>query len=477
MSGPGHADRFASLLNAAAVVALGTGVSFALATLTNLFSPKVLDRDDYGLWRELVLYAGYAGVAHFGFVDGVLMRLAGRDLGEVAQEVRNHALYLLLQQSVLAALAGVVTLIFVPATLTPHAMLLIAAVVTTNISSLAQYTLQALKMFGWAAASGVMFQLVLCVGLLAGFSFSLSAAAAMMIFVFALACSLLIALFPLRTVLFSGDLSARSAFDEGRSLTRLGGPILLGNLASVVFFGVDRLVAAGAYPPATFALYAFPTAVIASLYMLVGAATNAAFPFLASTSRERLDEVFDQARRATVVIWAAAAVAYFPLVLYVRAVLPEYADSLPILRILVLSIGTGAIIRSAHFNYFRLGETTHRYAITTLAALAAFTTLLIWATAARAGLEAYAWAAVFSSASWFLMNEYALREHDRRAVSARLSAALTLIGAWFWFCSSLGSPFFGALLYSIPVTAWVVMQLRGPLRSLSDARKRSRGDR
>src|SRR5689334_21521786 len=81
------------------------GIGTLLAGLFNIalvfVVPKVLSMEDYGYWRIFGLYAGYAVFLHFGFVDGALLRWAGRPMQEFHHELWPAMKYLFWQQIVI----------------------------------------------------------------------------------------------------------------------------------------------------------------------------------------------------------------------------------------------------------------------------------------------------------------------------------------------------------------------------------------
>ena len=59
------------------------GVSLASSVLMSLVVPKLLGIEDYAYWQLFVLYSGYVGLALFGVHDGVFLRLGGIKVSDI----------------------------------------------------------------------------------------------------------------------------------------------------------------------------------------------------------------------------------------------------------------------------------------------------------------------------------------------------------------------------------------------------------
>src|SRR5215469_10699160 len=58
----------------------GTALAALFNTLLIFLIPRLMSVEDFGYWRLFLLYAGYAGLLHVGFLDGQLLRWAGQPL-------------------------------------------------------------------------------------------------------------------------------------------------------------------------------------------------------------------------------------------------------------------------------------------------------------------------------------------------------------------------------------------------------------
>ena len=59
-------------------VAFSRGLSLVSNVFIGFLLPKFLSITDYGFYKVFTLYAVYTALLHFGFVDGILLKLSGK---------------------------------------------------------------------------------------------------------------------------------------------------------------------------------------------------------------------------------------------------------------------------------------------------------------------------------------------------------------------------------------------------------------
>lgn len=77
--------------------ALGSNLLMLIVSmLTNLIIPKVIGISEFSYWQLYVLYVGYAGIFHFGWIDGIYLRIAGKKWDENLKKYLNFQFFLYL---------------------------------------------------------------------------------------------------------------------------------------------------------------------------------------------------------------------------------------------------------------------------------------------------------------------------------------------------------------------------------------------
>ena len=418
-----------------------------LTALTTLLLVKVLSAPDYGRWGLFILYTGYVGALHCGLPDGALVAWAGGSWEEHRAEIAPAFGFFLAQQlAVVAPLA--LLLAALPAGWVGDRGLwgaLLAYALLFNVLTFSQFALQSFGRFTPLALS-------LCLPQAALFAATLPLAArgrltggsALVALLLATGLAVVVATRPVLAWCDRTTFARARAWAIGRRLTRAGALYLAGNFLLLLVFGLDRLAAARAFSPAVFAPYALASLVTGTLYVGLGAATAVLLPLLARRDRAHLARAYTSLRSVIILTWGLALAAYFPAAALIGAFLPHYAASLPPLRLLLVSTGAGAVIRSAHYTYYRIARRQVAYLVTGAGAAIATLGLLVAVRLTAGGLTAYAGVAVVATALWAGVNEAVLRGYIDRVGSGLVRPG----GAWLAFAATF------LALSGLPLPPW-----------------------
>jgi len=80
-----------------AIFSLGNILLLVFGFIHTLIIPKYLSVEGYGYWQLFMLYGSYGGILHLGFIDGILVRWAGKKLPEIGSEIHIAFKFLLLE--------------------------------------------------------------------------------------------------------------------------------------------------------------------------------------------------------------------------------------------------------------------------------------------------------------------------------------------------------------------------------------------
>ena len=62
---------------------LAQGISLLVSVFMSFIIPKILGVTQYSYWQLFIFYSGYVGFFHFGFNDGLYLRLGGKKFEEL----------------------------------------------------------------------------------------------------------------------------------------------------------------------------------------------------------------------------------------------------------------------------------------------------------------------------------------------------------------------------------------------------------
>ncbi|MCE5338465.1 MAG: hypothetical protein LLF90_07265 [Methanomicrobiaceae archaeon] len=391
------------------IYSTGQILLLAFGLVQSLIIPKYLSTADYGYWQLFLLYTTYVGILHLGFLDGILVRWAGKEFEEIKQEVPTAFRFLLLEQLLVVGVLALV-LIAIDLPFLEIGLAVLANAIIVNILTFFIFTAQAVKRFKLVTAinisKGGLF-LLLVLALFGGGKFGYGDLYLATI----VTGSILLILFAihLRSSLLSQPTPGKSLRTYGTENISIGLFVLLGNFMAVLLTTVDRLTVSSFFPVTQFAQYTFAMSMCAVVIMFVQAVSLVFFPYLSGSSSELRTRAYQLLRPAITIFWAGALVMYFPFTAWVEFYLPHYTASLPLMAILLCMIGFSSQIQILHVNFFKAYRKQRMYFALAGISLVCAVALYLLAATFFGTLASIAITAVISSLLWYLLNEFSLR--------------------------------------------------------------------
>ena len=416
----------------------------------SLIIPKYLSTADYGYWQLFLLYTTYTGILHFGFLDGILVRWAGKEFADIKQEIPVAFRFLLLEQFLVVGVLALV-LIAIDLPFLEIGLAVLANAIIVNTLTFFIFTAQAVKRFKLVTAvnisRGALF-LLLVLALFAGGMLGYED-----LYLATIVTSfILLILFAvhLRDSLFSQVTPGKSLRAYGKENISIGLFVLLGNFMAVLLTTVDRLTVSSFFPITQFAQYTFAMSMCAVVIMFVQAVSLVFFPYLSGSSSELRTRAHQLLRPAITIFWAGALVMYFPFTAWVEFYLTHYTASLPLMVILLCMIGFSSQIQILHVNFFKAYRKQRMYFVLAGISLACAVALYLLAATLFGTLASIAITAVISSLLWYLLNEFSLRRlvsMDTREIARWLLVIGVYAGAFLVTSALVQEWVYGMVIY------------------------------
>lgn len=377
-----------------------------------LILPKYLSVQEYGYWQLFLLYGSYVGILHFGFIDGILVRWAGKKLDDIKDEVGLSLKFLLIEE-ILVIVPLLIVIYFLDVSFSFILVAVLIYAFFTNIVTFFMFTAQAVKKFKLLTImniikASVFLFLILILVLDLGKNRYYYVIAAQII---SLVVALILYLFYFRgNLVTSTNKDITSLFRYGKKNVSIGIFVLLGNFSVVLFLTIDRLIVNTHFTISDFAIYAFGLTIAGIIYTFVGAVSQVLFPYLSGMHDESKNQLHTYFRPALILSWAAILPLYFPFTHFIEYYLPRYVSSLPIMQILLGTVGFGALIKILHVNYYKTYGRQKQYFLIAISMLGVAFLLNIGAVMFIGTLKSIAGATLVSFALWYLINEITLKK-------------------------------------------------------------------
>lgn len=305
---------------------------------TSLLVPKVLGIEVYGYWQLFIFYTNYAGFFHFGLNDGVYLLYGGVtrpeiDKSSVGSQFRVGLVAQLFLGSVIALAAAVwapeAERVFV---LFAFAVYMVAA----NLASYFGYLFQAMNETRLFSFSVVLDRLaffiplvIMVVGRVSDFRSYVVA------YLFAKVISLVWCCFKAKDILLAPPLDLMSSIRESLESVRVGFKLMIANVADMLILGVARGLVDAVWGIEAFGRVSLSLSLVNFFITFVMQASMVLFPALRRSGENERRAVYRGMRDAMEVALPVVYALYYPMVWLLSAWLPQYAESMKWLAILL----------------------------------------------------------------------------------------------------------------------------------------------
>lgn len=346
-----------SLKRGMTVVMAANLINMVFSLLNTILLPRFLPVPAYAALKTYMLYAGYVGVLHLGFLDGIYLKYGGKDLDTLDRD--NLALHVSTARLFqLAVTLSVVTVGFVI-----HDPIVVAfglTVLPVNMADFFKFLYQAcgeFSVYGAAlcgsGASVFILQMLLLFGLKRG-----DGMAYVGVMIVAYVVVWVILEIYIRRRLKLARSYTRFSFTAMRESIGSGLPLMLGNLSSIVLTGMDRWFIKGLMDDTAFAMYAFAVSVEGLLNVAVQPVCITMYNyFCRETDREKVN----QAHNMVMILGAFLVIAIFPARFVVEWLVPNYVDAIPVAILLFATQMLYVLIKGVYVNLYKAEKRQGRY--------------------------------------------------------------------------------------------------------------------
>lgn len=327
---------------------MGNKKNFAYAVSANLLStlvsavitlllPKVISVESYGYFQYYLFWAGYLGLLHLGWIDGLYLVHCGEyyeDIhkGSISRQIRSFALF----QAILSCVIICATLVLSRNEDYRFIFICIGVLlVITNLRLFVLYLLQAtarIKEYSIATICGLIVYMAVVIILLVlrvkEYSYYIFAN------ILSMMVPLIVGLFYCKDVVLTKPVPFQSSIKQSLNYVNIGSKLLIANFASSWIIGVARLMIERQWDIATFGKISL-TITISNMFMtFINAIALVLLPMLRRMDEERLVPLYGHLNTLLLTALFGGMIFYYPVQRILSIWLPEYADSLAYMALL-----------------------------------------------------------------------------------------------------------------------------------------------
>ena len=330
-------------------------VSFFVSAVLNLILPKYVSEIDYSNWQTFLLYLGYVPIFHFGFLDGLMLRYSQYDYKNLNKPLVQSQFRLFLGAEVFFGLIGFTLSFGVENEVYRQIVRFISfGIITMNVYAYASHLFQMTNRIGKYAIFVMMMRLILGGGVVAALFFGVNSFYDLCIVYFA--ASILTILWGVsqnKELFWGTGKLADGTVAELKSNVSSGVMLLIANLSSLFFVGGAKMVVQWHCDPLLFGRVAFSFNLVNLFLTFITAASIAIFPSLKRINTDQLPDFYARIRRSMTPLLFVSLTLYFPGYYVLKFWLPNYADSLVYLGVLMPMIVYESRVTLLTNNYLK----------------------------------------------------------------------------------------------------------------------------
>ena len=308
-----------------------------ISVILNLVVPKYLGIADYGYWQLYVFYSSYVGFFHFGWIDGIYLKIGGEEYENLdKRSLGTQFRYLVLFELSLAVLISIYALFFVS---DPNRQIIwlatAAMLVIANLKSFILFILQStnrIKEYAKLSRDDRYLYLIGAMGYLL-----LGGRNPLILIMMDVVSKLVVTLWGM--ILIKDIVTAkrqRFSLTIGEAITniRIGSNLMLGNIASMLILGVSRFLVERSWSIETFGKLSFALSISNMFMLFISSVSVVLYPVLRRTNQSNLPQLYRHVRNIFVPFTLLLLLFFNPIRLMLEWWIPEYKSSLFFMGIL-----------------------------------------------------------------------------------------------------------------------------------------------
>lgn len=332
-------------------------ISLAVSFVMGLVVPKFIDGYAYAYWQLYLLYVSYVGILHFGLLDGLMLRYGAYDYDELDKNrIRSQFQCLLIITSIPAILLAGISIVAMEGADCIIFILVAVGIVLKNISTYNSHVFQLTNRINQyvvvTLAQRITYGLVVVLLLVCGVKdFYWYCIADLIGDCVGITIGIV---FNRGTLYFGQSLTVKDTLAECRQNLSAGFILLLANWTSILLMGSARMVIEWRWGELVFGQVAFAFSLTNIFLTFVTAVSVVLFPSLKRIQGDSLPQMYQDIRQVLSPVLFLALLFYFPGCQIVEMWLPDYADSLRYLAILLPIIVFSSKVTLLTNNYLKV---------------------------------------------------------------------------------------------------------------------------
>lgn len=355
-----------------AQVMFGNAALLLSQVLTGLVLPKLMSVESFGNYRIFMLYGTYAGLLHFGFVDGILFKYGGKNIDDIKrEEISKYFSVFLVIEAITSMVIIAISVLFFSGSKYGFIFFTIGIYsFVLNVVTFFQYFSQAIMRFGLVSSASLiqaatisMIIISILISKLIGFSKGVNYRTYVVMYIGVYCVLLVFYTLGYKQSNQYNKISITSKYGTNgiNEVFKVGLPITIAYQISNLTLNLDNQFVSMFFSARTFAKYSFAYNLISITVSVVLAVAMVLFPYLNKLGKAAALKQYINNIDYILLFAYASLISYYPVQIIVQWFLPEYQESLVYFRILSPGVAITLCITAIVSNYYKVMDDNIRY--------------------------------------------------------------------------------------------------------------------
>lgn len=339
-------------------------ISLMISVLSSFITPVILGHDGYGYYKIFSLYTTYVPLLHIGFIDGILIRNAGKRLEDISfKKFRTYTLFLLIFELFLSIVMSIFAcLINIPQI--NREIIIAIAIYSFLLNALTYFQFFSKCIMRFSELASIarlqsfinLFFLLLALYLYKFTAFNVNVTYYMFYMNFAVFILLCYYLIRYKKIILGERKTMASQFKSIRVFFRVGFAIMISYQITMVMVNADNQFISMFFKVSEYGKYAFAYSLAALLLTVFNAVSSVMLPYMKKAGKSAVVSNHDSNMAVMNAIVFFVIASYYPIAWIVNNFIASYSESVQYLSIVFPGVGITCIVQSYIFNDYIMAK-------------------------------------------------------------------------------------------------------------------------
>ncbi|CAI2653534.1 hypothetical protein AKUH3B111A_13260 [Apilactobacillus kunkeei] len=352
-------------------------ISLMISVLSSFITPVILGHDGYGYYKIFSLYTTYVPLLHIGFIDGILIRNAGKTIEDISfKKFRTYTLFLLIFELFLS----IVMIIFACLINIPQInreIIIAIAIYSFLLNALTYFQFFSKCIMRFSELASIarlqsfinLFFLLLALYLYKFTAFNVNVTYYMFYMNFAVFILLCYYLVRYKKIILGERKTLASQFKNIRVFFRVGFAIMISYQITMVMVNADNQFISMFFKVSEYGKYAFAYSLAALLLTVFNAVSSVMLPYMKKVGKSAVVSNHDSNMAFMNAIVFFVIASYYPIAWIVNNFIASYSESVQYLSVVFPGVGITCIVQSYIFNDYIMANKIKDFCYISLANL------------------------------------------------------------------------------------------------------------